>query len=134
MGSLHRKHVMVKHCLVTGVALATVTTAWPLFGHKQPEKHPEMDSVAVKLADQMTRSFMAMDQALNRAFRAPIMEADVWHLPDGQAVMTPLRSTGRNFFDTMFDDFFPRRVIEAIPSESVVRSQKEPRYINIGEK
>ena len=69
---------------------------------KKFEKQPEQ----VKYDDDFSRAFDQMDQALKRAFAiplfnpVPILEADVYHMPDGNEFMTPLRQA--NSFSQLF--------------------------------
>merc|ERR1712048_363819 len=75
------------------------------------------------------RAFAQMDQALNRAFAIPIpvFEADVFHMPDGNQFMTPLRQ--RSVFDDVFG--FPISPLRMSPRSSTF--SKNDRFLKIGD-
>jgi len=56
--------------------------------NKESKPQPQIDEV------DFNQVFAQMDQALNRAFAIPVFEGDVYHMPNGDEFMTPMRALG----------------------------------------
>jgi hypothetical protein len=84
--------------LVFPVVGLSVVSGFPIFDlfkkNRETKSQPQLDDV------DFNQIFAKMDQALNRAFAIPVLEAipvfetDVYHMPNGQEFMSPLRQLG----------------------------------------
>jgi len=87
---------------VTFLGISAVSGFTLPFLKKLEKKQPE----PLKFDDDFNRAFDQMDQALKRAFAiplfnpVPVLEADIYHMPDGNEFMTPLRQA--NTFSQLF--------------------------------
>lgn len=106
--------------LVFPVVGLSVVSGFPILDlfkkNRETKSQPQLDDV------DFNQIFAKMDQALNRAFAIPVLEAipvfetDVYHMPDGQEFMSPLRQLGggrmlgqqNRFFENVFG--FPQMV------------------------
>merc|ERR1712048_1237151 len=126
------------HCDFSQVAMkllgawigVTTVSGFPTLGifGKNKDKEARRSPDEVYNLD-FNRAFAQMDQALNRAFAIPIpvFEADVFHMPDGNQFMTPLRQ--RSVFDDVFG--FPISPLRMSPRSSMF--SKNDRFLKIGD-